>query len=186
MSFRPICADFVIQNGEGYDLRPEVQNVDISGIILDILGDDDDLVLSFVNDPLEFPELFDRVAELPDVKCSHPRFDVGRFDLAHALNDELSRNSSDEDILAAWHRWRRSAMAARAPEAAAKTIWDARADTLRVWLGENLATTHPMALVPFMTQILKSPTGLTALRASLEDPPIDVLEALKLHKALDA
>ena len=180
MNHRPILADFI---ADGDTNNPAFLQIDISGILLDILGDDEELVLAFAYEPHQFDELFSELERHPDVGCV-VSFD-GDFDLAHYLNDQLSRASSDEDIIAAWRHWHAEAMNARHPEAWAKMRWGAIADNMRIQLAENTAKMHPLALVPLMTHILESPAGMIALRAAIAGAPTGMIDALKVARDLE-
>lgn len=185
MNHRPVLIDVRTVVYED-DMAKEVtvaEQVDISGILLELLGDDGDMAVSFAEDPCqaEWPLFYEMLAAHPKVSCSEPQID-GHFDLATAIDPTISRRSSDEDIGSAWTAWRTAALDAGSIQSYADTRWKSHAEDLEAWLAQAMPSRA--VLLEFAAVLLANREMTAAILAAAASPRGPTVEALRTCVAL--
>lgn len=177
----------IVQDGADWT-EPRILGFDVSDVFLSVIGEDPngEVLASYLAEPWEFPQIGHRLEEHPDIGFPgeiSPDFDVLAF-----LDDGLSRDSSDEEIAAAWRRWRTSMLSGDDGTAWERSVWKGRAEELAGRLDRLPADVPADVLLPFARECVRIPAMLAAIAEALRSwngDPIDGLRAVQgLHKAL--
>jgi hypothetical protein len=183
--YLPIYADVngtVIYDGFANQDRI-AERVDISSILIEMLGDDGERAADFCKTPSGYCYFNDELAEHPDVMHSESVSVSGEFDLARQLDPKLDRDSDIEDIAEAWTAWYDSAMAAAVPVDASKARWERAASELEQNLSRH--TFGPGPIEAFARALLANPDMVEAILASAREPKGDPVQALRTCSSLE-
>lgn len=184
--YTPIYADVdgrVVYDGFATEDRI-AERVDISSILIEMLGDDGERAADFCKTPSGYCYFNDQLAEHPDVMSSEPVSVSSSFDLAKQLDSRLDGDSDVADIAEAWSSWYDSAIAAAVPADAARARWVRAASELE----ENLSRQSfgPGPMEAFARVLVADPVMVEAILAAARDPKGDPVQGLRTCASIEA
>jgi hypothetical protein len=163
-----------------------IQGFDATDLLIEMFGESGEEVASFAYEPHEFGRIGELLARDPGIDFRaelDPSFDILDF-----LQEGLTQDSSDEDIVAAWRAWRESVVASNVGDQWSRRRWEQRAGEMDSWLMETGITSE--ALVPIMRSLSSSPAAMAALVDALRgwqgDPIVGLRTTQTLVEALQA